>query len=144
MLTAVRAVVLGLAASIAACATDLAEAGDEAEIEAEDTASTSDFRAMPPCGSPSDYVPAGLIQFGLTRDSYTPPCARLATGGYVLFEGSLEEHPLIPRSSGTSPSPIQPSSDGSSVAFDFFDAGFFPYQCAAHPEEIGVIWATWY
>lgn len=152
MLTATRALLLGLAASALACAADLPETGDrsgeEAAIESGSIASTSGdpyaFRAMEPCLDESDYVSAGLIQFGLTRDSYTPPCARLATGGYVLFEGSLEQHPLVPRSLGTSPSPIEPSSAGSSAAFEFFDAGFFPYQCAAHPDEIGVIWATLY
>jgi hypothetical protein len=57
-----------------------------------------------------------------------------------VFGGRFAEHPLEPRPIGTS-SPIVATRDGGSVEFEFSDPGY-PYGCAVHPEEIGVIWAS--
>jgi hypothetical protein len=101
------------------------------------------FEPVEPCLSESDYVSRGAVRFGLSHEPFTPPCVRLASGGTVIFQGSLAEHPIVPRQLGTAPSPIQPTSSGSRVEFEFPDYGTFPYRCARHPEEIGVVWSSW-
>ena len=117
--------------------------GDQEATEGDpESAVAFDFEPMEPCLSESDYVSRGAVRFGLSHEPFTPPCVRLASGGTVIFQGSLIEHPIVPRSLGTAPSPIQPTSRGSRVEFEFPDYGTFPYRCARHPDEIGVVWST--
>jgi hypothetical protein len=126
------------------CAVDFGPADEEGvESSAAGLGSPYDFQPIAPCLSRLDYIPRGVVQFGLGRAPYTPRCVRLATGGTVVFQGSFLDHPLVPRSLGSAPSPIQPTLAGGSVEFEFSDFGFFPFQCAEHPEETGVIWASW-
>ncbi len=138
---------LGLASS--GCAMEPTDTepvdGDEAAGLEGDPATTLafDFEPVEPCLSESDYVSRGAVRFGLSHEPFTPPCVRLASGGTVIFQGSLAEHPIVPRSLGTAPSPIQPTSRGSRVEFEFPDYGTFPYRCARHPDEIGVVWSSW-
>jgi len=108
-----------------------------------EAAAAFDFEPIEPCLSESDYVSRGAVRFGLSHEPFTPPCVRLASGGTVVFQGRLGEHPIEPRSLGTAPSPIQPTARGSRVEFEFPDYGTFPYRCARHPEEIGVVWSSW-
>ncbi len=117
--------------------------GEDENLEGDQaTAVAFDFQPIEPCLSESDYVSRGAVRFGLSHEPFTPPCVRLASGGTVVFQGSLVEHPIVPRQLGTSPSPIQPSARGSRVEFEFPDYGTFPYRCAEHPDEIGVVWAS--
>lgn len=118
--------------------------GEAAELEGDpEAAAAFDFEPVEPCLSESDYVSRGAVRFGLSHEPFTPPCVRLASGGTVVFQGRLAEHPIEPRSLGTAPSPIQPTARGSRVEFEFPDHGTFPYQCARHPDEIGVVWSSW-
>ena len=141
-------VYLFLGAASAGCATEeFGELNEDEEGEAGDVTSTGlaspyDFQPIAPCLSRRDYASRGVVQFGFGRDPFTPPCVRLATGGTVVFQGLFQEHPLVPRPLGTTPSPIVATDSGGGVEFEFYDFGFFPYQCSRHPEEIGVIWAS--
>ena len=106
---------------------------------------TAGFRAIAPCNSEADYVTAAVVTFRVGEPRYSPPCLRLASGGTVVFLGSLLEQPLEPRDSDTTSStsnPIKPTFDGGSVEFEFPDQGFFPYRSAADPTMVGVIWAS--
>ena len=105
-----------------------------------------DFQPIEPCLTEEDYVSRGVVRFSLSHEPFTPSCLRLASGGgaTVVFQGRLAEHPIEPRDSGTQPSPIVSTGDGGSIEFEFPDAGFFPYRCAEHPEETGVVWASWF
>lgn len=116
------------------------DGGSPAESAAELGAGPLDFQPIDPCLSESDYVPRGVVRFGFSREPFTPPCLRLATGGTVVFQGLSPAHPLQPRDSDSA-SPIISSSG--TIEFEFTDFGFFPYQCAAHPDEKGVVWASY-
>jgi hypothetical protein len=104
---------------------------------------TPGFHPVTPCMKESDYVSRAVVSF-FWDGKYTPRCLRLASGGTVVFQGMFAEHPLVPRPIETMPSPILPTSEYGQVEFEFPDHGFFPYQDAAHPEEMGVIWANYY
>jgi plastocyanin len=119
------------------------EVGADVDGSPAGVASPFDFQPIAPCRSEQDYVHRAVVRFGLGRRPFTPPCVRLASGGTVVFQGSLREHPIEPRPSGTAPSPIQATDEGGSVEFEFTSYGFFPYRCARHPEETGVIWTSW-
>lgn len=103
---------------------------------------TPGFEPIAPCLVESDYVSRAVVRF--TGGQYTPRCLRLASGGTVVFQGSFAEHPLAIREGGDSPTPIVPTSSGGWAEFEFPDHGLFPYQCGAHPEEIGVIWSNYF
>jgi hypothetical protein len=109
--------------------------GDELEA-------SNGFLRIKPCPSPSSYAASGVVRFGPWRPSFTSPCTRLATGGTVVFQGFLSMHPIEPRRLGLLPSPIEPTSAGGSVEFEFTNPGFYPYRCALHPGEVGVIWVS--
>lgn len=113
---------------------------DESSVEA--AGSRFAFHAIEPCMSASRYTPRESVQFGLSHAPFTPPCVKLNAGGVVVFQGSFLDHPLVPRSGGHTPTPIQSTSQGGWAEFEFWDYGFFPYQCALHPNERGVIWIT--
>jgi plastocyanin len=126
-------------ASIAsACAGEVIETPDVETM----SSSASGFQRIEPCPTESSYVPRAVVRFGDHASFYSPPCARLASGGTVVFAGRFAEHPLEPRPFGTTFSPIASTRDGGSVEFEFPDPGFYMYGCALHPEEIGVIWAS--
>ena len=101
---------------------------------------TPGFRPIAPCLSESDYVSRAVVSFW--NGAYSPRCLRLASGGTVIFAGSLSEHPLEPRLSGDSFSPIVPARFGGMVEIEFPDPGLFPYQSGADPKQVGVIWAS--
>ena len=103
---------------------------------------TPGFQPIAPCLHESDYVSRAVVRF--FDGVYSPRCLRLASGGTVVFQGNLAVHPLQPRAGGTEPSLILPTSFGGQVEFEFPDHGLFPYQDGAHPEQIGVIWSTYY
>ena len=103
---------------------------------------TPGFHPVAPCFNESDYVSRAVVRF--LDGHYTPRCLRLASGGTVVFQGMFAQHPLVPRPIETMPSPILPTSEYGQVEFEFPDHGFYPYQDAAHPEEIGVIWSNYY
>ena len=122
-----------------ACAGEASEPHDSDALAS--SASGLRFERIDPCPTESSYVPRAVVGFGRDASFYSPPCARLASGGTVVFAGRFAEHPLEPRPFGAS-SPIVATRDGGSVEFEFSDPGFYPYGCAVHPEEIGVIWAS--
>ena len=102
------------------------------------------FQAIAPCNSATDYVTAAVVTFGVGEHRYSPPCLRLASGGTVVFLGSLLEQPLEPRDSDatrTTSNPIKSTFAGGSVEFEFPDQGFFPYR-SDDRTMIGVIWAS--
>jgi hypothetical protein len=137
---------LSLAAAGGCTAEPLEEEGPDAapaESASELGAGPLDFQSMAPCYSKKDYVARAVVRFSPWQPGFTPRCLRLATGGTVVFQGSMDQHPLIPRDEGATSSPIQATYSGGSVEFEFNDFGFFPYRCAAHPEEIGVVWASY-
>ena len=103
---------------------------------------TPGFRPVAPCLNESDYVSRAVVRFW--DGHYSPRCLRLASGGTVVFQGFFAQHPLVPRPIETMPSPILPTSEYGQVEFEFPDHGIYPYQDAAHPEEIGVIWSNYY
>jgi len=103
---------------------------------------TPGFRPVAPCFNESDYVSRAVVRF--FDGHYSPRCLRLASGGTVVFQGLFAVHPLVPRPIETMPSPILPTSEYGQVEFEFPDHGFYPYQDAAHPEEIGVVWSNYY
>jgi hypothetical protein len=121
-----------------ACAGEVSETPDVDAL----ASSASGFQRMEPCPTESSYVPRAVVRSGVDASFYSPQCARLASGGTVVFSGRFAEHPLEPRPVGTVSSPIVLTRDGGSVEFEFPDPGFYPYGCAVHPEEIGVIWAS--
>jgi hypothetical protein len=119
------------------------ESHDTDRVEAVRSAvGTPGFQPIAPCLKESDYVSRAVVSFW--DGHYSPRCLRLASGGTVIFQGFFAQHPLVPRALGTIPSQIQPTSDYGQVEFEFPDHGIFPYQDAAHPEEIGVIWPNYY
>jgi len=129
-----------------ALGTTLAGCGGESPTSVEtQTAAvgTPGFHPVAPCFKESDYVSRAAVNF-FWDGIYKPRCLRLASGGTVVFQGMFAEHPLVPRPIETMPSPILPTSDYGQVEFEFPDHGFFPYQDAAHPEEMGVIWSNYY
>ena len=116
---------------------------DEGTVEKQRGAvGTPGFRPVAPCFHESDYVSRAVIRF--FDGHYSPRCLRLASGGTVVFQGLFAVHPLVPRPIETVPSPILPTSEYGQVEFEFPDHGFYPYQDAAHPEEMGVIWSGYY
>jgi hypothetical protein len=121
-----------------ACAGEAVETPDVDAL----ASSASGFQRIEPCPTESSYVPRAVVRFEYDASFYSPPCARLASGGTVVFRGRFSEHPLEPRPFGITSSPIVATRDGGSVEFEFPDPGFYPYACVVHPEEIGVIWAS--
>jgi hypothetical protein len=116
------------------------QTASERRVDSERAAlGTPGFRPVAPCFNESDYVSRAVVRF--FDGHYTPRCLRLASGGTVVFQGLFAVHPLVPRPIETTPSPILPTSDYGQVEFEFPDHGFYPYQDAEHPEEIGVIWS---
>jgi hypothetical protein len=103
---------------------------------------TPGFRPVAPCFNESDYVSRAVVRF--LDGHYSPRCLRLASGGTVVFQGLFAVHPLVPRPIESMPSPILPTSEYGQVEFEFPDHGFYPYQDAAHPEEMGVVWSNYY
>lgn len=74
-----------------------------------------------------------------TGDSrYVPPCISIRVGQSVTFTGNFATHPLAPglapgRSGlGTTPSPIEMRSDGTTYSVRFTVPGDFPYYCTYH------------
>jgi len=134
--------VIGLA--LLGCASESPSAREQAgaELGTLEAAVTPGFQAIAPCLSESDYVSRAVVRF--LDGTYSPRCLRLASGGTVVFQGDLAVHPLQPRSGGTTPSPIVATSAYGQVEFEFPDHGVYPYEDAAHPEQIGVIWSTYY
>ena len=136
--------------SLAAVAVSVAMVGcssesleNESRVTTERAAvGTPGFHPVAPCFNESDYVSRAVVRF--LDGHYTPRCLRLASGGTVVFQGLFAQHPLVPRPIETMPSPILPTSEYGQVEFEFPDHGFYPYQDAAHPEEIGVIWSNYY
>lgn len=131
-------------AALGGCAMDMDEMGPDAATANESVelgGSPLDFQPIAPCMRESDYAPRGVVRVGLS-EAFTPPCVRLATGGTVVFQGWMTHHPLEPRDAGTAPSPIL-ATDSGFAEFEFTDFGFFPYRCAAHADEVGVIWASY-
>lgn len=131
-----------------ACAGEAIESSssDDGAFESPDVdvaaSSASGFQRMQPCPTESSYVSRVVVNLEYGASFYSPPCTRLASGGTVIFRGRFADHPLEPRPFGTMPSPIVPTREYGSVEFEFPDQGFFPYGCALHPEEIGVIWSS--
>jgi len=118
-------------------------APDEGHVDKQRAAvGTPGFHPVAPCFNESDYVSRAVVRF--LDGHYTPRCLRLASGGTVVFQGMFAVHPLVPRPIETMPSPILPTNAYGQVEFEFPDHGFYPYQDAAHPEEIGVIWSNYY
>ena len=136
--------------SLAAVAVSVAMAGCSSESPDNESRAathraavgTPGFHPVAPCFNESDYVSRAVVRF--LDGHYTPRCLRLASGGTVVFQGLFAQHPLVPRPIETMPSPILPTSEYGQVEFEFPDHGFYPYQDAAHPEEIGVIWSNYY
>jgi hypothetical protein len=119
--------------------------GGGSTTEAISVTAASRFQAIAPCHSETDYVTAAVVTFRPGESRYSPPCLRLASGGTVVFLGSLLDQPLEPRDSdatGTTPNPIKPTFAGGSVEFEFPDPGFFPYRSVTAPAMVGVIWAS--
>jgi plastocyanin len=139
----VRAVMMLLVAAIAgACASEApAEPNDRFDALALGVPGALAFQPIAPCPNPSAYVTTSVVRWGFGRPVYTPSCVTLATGGTVVFQGDLSQHPLKPRDNGTHPSPIVHTSFGGSVEFEFTNPGFYTFQCAKHPKEKGVVWA---
>ena len=131
-------------AALLGCASEPPSAAeqDSTELATLEAAVTPGFQAIAPCLSESDYVSRAVVRF--LDGVYAPRCLRLASGGTVVFQGDLRGHPLQPRSGGSTPSPIVATSAYGHVEFEFPDHGVYPYQDAAHPEQIGVIWSTYY
>lgn len=141
------AIVSGIAVASCAVETDSAEedeaaALDEPAATTATTRPTPGFQAFAPCATEAAYVSSTLVQFGWGRRPFTPACARLASGGTVVFEGPADQHPIEPLPFGTEFSPIVAAFSGGSNEFEFSNQGFFPFRCARHPSETGVIWSS--
>ena len=121
---------------------DVGRADDERSAATRSALGTPGFRPVAPCLNESDYVSRAVVRFW--DGHYSPRCLRLASGGTVVFQGPFALHPLVPRPVETMPSPILPTSEWGQVEFEFPDHGIYPYQDAAHPEEMGVIWSNYY
>lgn len=69
---------------------------------------------------------------------YAPPCMLIRVGQSVTFTGSFSAHPLAPgvapgRSGvGTTPSPIEMRTEGTTYTVRFMASGDFPYHCTYH------------
>lgn len=140
----VTAAALVAAGCIAEISDEEIAGSDDTGVAPGEASSPYPFRAIAPCRTAQDYVSRNVVQFGFGKAVFTPPCVRLATGGTVVFQGPLDQHPLEPRTTdGSQPSPIEGARTGGSVEYELNDYGFFPYRCGKHPEELGVIWASW-
>jgi hypothetical protein len=142
-------VALALSIAVGGCSSESPDAIRSTEAEHANPVDTQlaavgtpGFRPVAPCFNESDYVSRAVVRF--FDGHYTPRCLRLASGGTVVFQGLFAVHPLVPRPIETMPSPILPTSEYGQVEFEFPDHGFYPYQDAAHPEEMGVIWSNYY
>jgi plastocyanin len=69
---------------------------------------------------------------------YDPPCMIVRAGQSVNFTGNLRSHPLAPgvapgmSGTGTTPSPIQERSEGTSYMVQFTAPGTYPFYCVYH------------
>ena len=106
------------------------------------TGTPSGPQAIAPCASESDFVRSGVVTLRAGGQGFFPACVRLASGGTVVFQALFQEHPLRRRDLGTTPSPITGTNFGGVVEYEFPDQGLFAYGCAAHPNEIGVVWSS--
>ena len=100
------------------------------------------FQAIAPCTSESAFVTGAVVTLRADGQGFFPACVRLASGGTVVFQGSFHDHPLQSRALGTNPSPILGTNFGGAVEYEFSNPGVYTYGCAAHPNEIGVVWAS--
>ncbi len=69
---------------------------------------------------------------GASPAQYSPACLEIKSGQSVTWSGSFSNHPLEP-GGGTSNSPIQVTSNGSTVTFTFPNAGTYGFNCGIHP-----------
>jgi plastocyanin len=93
---------------------------------------------LDPCTSATDYVTTPTtITFGPTF-AYSPRCLTVHAGSSVTWSGDFASHPLMPATSrGTTPSPIMPTSTGTSATVMFPNAGLYPYYCNFHGSPTG-------
>ncbi len=74
----------------------------------------------------------------LPKALYEPPCMIVRAGQSVNFTGNLRSHPLAPgvapgmSGTGTTPSPIQERSEGTSYTVQFTAPGTYPFYCVYH------------
>lgn len=143
-----RVAAAALGAAFAACAVDPSNSNGETQEQNPDLGTqaaalgTPGFLPISPCLNESDYVSRAVVRFW--DGHYTPRCLRLASGGTVVFQGDLSLHPLEPRPGGSPSSPIEFTNWAGQVEFEFTEHGVYPYRDAAHPEETGVIWSTYW
>jgi plastocyanin len=83
----------------------------------DDTSVTTPTITGPSGGSPSQY---------------TPNCVHIKVGQSVTWNVDFSGHPLE-AFGGTTPSPIMPTSSGTTVTFTFSSAGTFGFHCEFHP-----------
>lgn len=135
---------LSLAVLLTACASDAAkpsapENGAETEPTQPEEQGTPTLNGC----KPEDYVDASdddaerAIAIAAAGLTYTPRCMTIRVGQTVHWMGSLTAHPLAPgnpddAAAGSADNPIEETSTGSSVAFEFGTRGTFPYYCVLH------------
>ena len=135
------ACVLSAVCAGVACTADMSMDEPGAGQTGVGTWTSAAFRDVGPCDSEDAYEPGGLVQLA-ADGAFTPPCVRLAAGGTIVFRGGFDEHPLEPAPGGDEPSPITPTATAGSVEVELANVGFYPYRCAAHPDEGGAVWAS--
>jgi plastocyanin len=96
------------------------------------------FQPLAPCLLSSDFMSGSTISFGSQLGSnYSPRCLVIHVGQTVTFAGDFSTHPLRASTRGTAGNPIPSAGMGSSTAASFSAAGFFPFYCTQHGDDLG-------
>jgi plastocyanin len=128
--------VMMLALGLTGCSDDDKNCHDAACAATPD-AGTSSATSLNGCTS---YTAGTTINWTITTKA-PDTCLSVKKGGSVTFNGSFQDHPLLPKG-GSSPNPIQTTASGTTKAFTFDAVGTYGFICGNHPTMTGAIDVT--
>jgi plastocyanin len=100
-----------------------------------DSGSGMDAAVVNGCTTFTDDTASGGTVTGpsnATPAQYMPNCVHVKVGQMVTWNSAFGAHPLQP-AGGTTPTPIQLTSSGTTVSFTFSAAGTYGFECMVHP-----------
>lgn len=113
-------------------------AQDGGLVFAGDLAGGLPFQSLAPCFNTTDYMSGATVSFGnQLGNNYSPRCLVVRVGQSVSFAGDFSSHPLRASTRGSAGNPVQSTGGGTSASFTFAVAGFFPYYCTQHGDDLG-------